>query len=65
MAAHSMDVAYYLLQDLNHWCLSSFTGWLVSPQALLSWDYTTGRLPHPLGLSVPLSPSNKIYKAVI
>ena len=62
-AAHAMDVTYYLWQDLNHWCLSSFTYQLVSPQALLGCDYTTQGLSHPLGLRVPPSPPNKIYKA--
>lgn len=49
IAAHSMDIAYYFLQDLNHWCSTSFTHWLVVPQALLSCDCTIGSMPHLLG----------------
>lgn len=65
ITSYSMDIAYYLLQDWNHWCSSSFTYRLVGPQALLGCDYTTGRLLHPLGLCVPLPPPKAFHKADI
>lgn len=58
-----MDITYYLLQDWNHWCSTSFTYCLVGPQALLSCDYTTGKLLHPLGAVCPTTPTKCISQS--